>query len=134
MSLSVAVAVRNALLNGSASYASHFNSGSMVLYAGTPPANADTALGGGNTVIATLPFSPTAFGAASGGSMTANAITPENAVASLDATFFRCLDSTSGVIEQGTVTATGMGGDATFDSVSFVSGGRVEISSFVRTL
>jgi len=40
------------------------NSGTLVIYGGTVPANADAALVGGNTAGATLGMSATAFGAA----------------------------------------------------------------------
>lgn len=69
------------------------NSGKIRAYNGTPPANANTALSG-NTQLAEMTFGATAFGAASNGVATANAITPDS---SADATgspsFIRVFES-----------------------------------------
>ena len=136
MSLTFSQAVRNALLGGSESYATFLNGGTLVIYSGVEPTNADTALAG-NTVLATLTFSATAFAAVVGGvpsSITANAIASANAVASNTATFFRTFTSAAGVVEQGSVTATGGGGDLQLNTTTIVTGGPVNISSLVRTL
>lgn len=70
-----------------------FASGYLRIYSGTQPATADTALSG-NTLLATLRFGATAFGSASSGVLTANAITSDtNAAASGTASFFRALKS-----------------------------------------
>ena len=53
------------------------NNGFLRLYDGTPPANADGALSG-NTLLAELGLSATAFGAASAGVATANTITRDS--------------------------------------------------------
>ncbi|MEM9286751.1 MAG: hypothetical protein AAGA36_00285 [Pseudomonadota bacterium] len=104
--------------------------GTVVIYSGTPPANANASLSG-NTVLASLPMSDPAFGSAnSSGTATAGAITQQNASATGDATFFRVLDSDSNVIMQGTVTATGAGGDMQLANVTITSGNPVEITSF----
>lgn len=58
-------------------------------YNGTPPANPNTALSG-NTLLAQGTYAATPFpGASGGGSMTSNAITGANAVASGTPTFYR---------------------------------------------
>ena len=68
------------------------NTGSLRLYSGTPPADANAALSG-NTLLATLPMAATAFGAASAGVATANALTAATAVATGRPTFARILES-----------------------------------------
>jgi hypothetical protein len=69
------------------------NNGYLRLYSGTRPADADTALSG-NTLLAELRFSATAFPASSGGVATANAITSDaSADATGTATFYRALKS-----------------------------------------
>ena len=81
-----------------------YNGGQLRVYAGAVPANADAALGGA-TLLATLTLNATAFSAASGGVLTANAITRASAaVASGTASFFRLLasDGTT-VLAQGAV-------------------------------
>ena len=129
MTLSLAMAQQNALL---ATYGTTFNGGTMVIYSGAVPANADAALSG-DTALATIPFSATAFGAPAAGSMAANALTQENAVASGTASFYRCFASNgTTVIEQGTVATSG--GDLNLNTTNIVSGGPVAVTSFVRNL
>lgn len=68
------------------------NTGSLRVYSGTPPADANAALSG-NTLLATLPMAATAFGAASAGVATANALTAAVAVATGRPTFARIIES-----------------------------------------
>lgn len=105
--------------------------GKIRIYSGTPPATADAALSG-NTLLAELAMSDPAFGAASNGVATANAISNDTAAdATGTATFFRVLDSNNVVIFQGTVdTATA---DLVVNTTSFVAGAIVSISSFTYT-
>lgn len=91
MAISIAVASRNSLLT---SYGAFMNSGQLAIFSGTVPTNADTALSG-NAVLVGLPLSSTAFGTASAGSETANAITQENAYSSGTATFYRLVSQGS---------------------------------------
>ncbi len=129
MSLSIAVATRDALLT---SYGTNFNGASLEIFAGAVPADADTALSG-QTLLGTVTFGATAFGAAAAGSMAANAIAQANAVATGAATFYRVLNGAT-VIEQGTVTATGGGGDLQLNTTSIVSGAPIDVTSFVRSM
>lgn len=113
------------------------NSGSMRVYDGTPPANAKAALSG-NNLLAQLTMGATAFGAAAGTTTitkTANAITSDNdADLSGTATFFRLLKSDgTTVVAQGTVTASGGGGDAILTSTSVVQHETVSCTSMVFT-
>ena len=129
MTLNLAVAQRNAQLTA---YGALFNSGTIVLYSGSVPASADTALSG-QTVLATLPFGSSAFGTASAGSMAANAITQQNAVASGTASFYRCFKSdATTVIEQGAIGTSGA--ELNLNTTSIVSGGPVQITSFTRSM
>jgi len=107
------------------------NSGSLRIFSGTVPANIDAALGAA-VLLATLPMSATAFGAASSGVATANAITSATAAASGTASFFRVLESdgTTGVY-QGTVGTTGA--ELNLSTVSILSGGTVSVSSMTYT-
>lgn len=84
------------------------NSGTLRIYAGTPPADANAALSG-NTLLAQLTFGATAFGAASNGVATANAITQDSSNdATGTPTFFRVLESDGvTVVWQGTAGASG---------------------------
>jgi len=106
-------------------------SGLLRIYDGTPPANADTALSG-NTLLATLALSATAAPAASGGVLTFSTISDDtSADATGTASFFRLLTSGASAVVQGTVGTSGS--DINFNSVSFVTGGNVAVSSLTIT-
>lgn len=110
-----------------------FNSGYIQVYTGTQPTNPDTALSG-NTLLVTLTFSSTAFGASSGGVATANTITAGTAVANGTATFARCFKSDdSTAIFDGSVGATGGSFDFTIPSTTIASGQSISMSSFTFT-
>jgi hypothetical protein len=69
------------------------NNGSLRIYGGTPPADANAALSG-NTLLAVLPMSATAFAPAAAGVATANAITADSSAdATGRPTFARLLES-----------------------------------------
>lgn len=106
-------------------------SGFLRIYSGTPPATADTALSG-NTLLAELPLSTTAFGAAASGVLTANSITDEaSAPATGTATFFRLVTSAGVAIVQGSVGTSGA--DLNLNTVSITTADVVEVTSFVIT-
>jgi hypothetical protein len=84
------------------------NGGTINLYSGTQPANANTAVGVGNTLLATLTFNGTAFGSPVAGVATANAITSGTAIATGTATWFRALKSDGvTVVYDGSVGTSG---------------------------
>jgi len=121
----------DAAANASANAATALcNGGSIKIYSGTQPANANAAVSG--TLLVTLPFSATAFGAAAAGVATANAITAANAAASGTAAWFRAVksDGTSAVFD-GSVGTSGC--DLNLSSVALTSGGNVAVSSFTYT-
>ena len=104
------------------------NSGSLRIYSGTAPASANAALSG-NTLLANLALSATAFGAASSGIATANSITTDSSAdASGTATFFRVLESDgTTVVFQGTVGTSGA--ELNLSTTTITSGGPVAVSS-----
>lgn len=108
------------------------NNGSLRIYDGTPPADANAALSG-NTLLASLPMSATAFAAAASGVATANAITADSSAdASGTATFFRVLETDgTTVVFQGTVGVSGA--ELNLNSVSIVAGGNVSVTSLTYT-
>lgn len=129
MALTMSTASKNLGLNAQLDV---LNTGFLDIYSGTRPAGPDTALSG-NTLLASLPMSATAFAAASGGTKTANAITSDSSAdATGTATFFRAFkaDHTTAVID-GTVGTSGT--DAIINSVSIVAGTTVSCSSCVIT-
>lgn len=109
--------------------------GYIHLYSGTIPANADTAIDGGNTLLAEFRFGDPAFGSPSAGVITANAITPEDsAPASGTPTFARLLES-DGTTPVMDVTAAGVGGSAelVLTTPSVVEGAEVNVQSLTIT-
>lgn len=108
------------------------------IYSGTIPANVDTALSG-NTLLAQLTMSNPAFGASfdtnPGARANASAIT-EDATADNTgtATFFRIYQGNGTTAEiQGSVTATGGGGNLEINAVAIVAGAAVQCSSLFLT-
>jgi hypothetical protein len=131
MSFQFSTAVRNGRLDAIETV---IGAGAILkIRSGTVPANVGTADAG--TVLATLTLPSDWMAAASSGS---KAMTGSWADASADATgtaaHFRIYasDGTTAHI-QGTVTATGGGGDMTLDNVSIASGQSITITSFSLT-
>lgn len=108
--------------------------GLLRIYSGTQPADAGTALSG-NTLLAELTFSDPSFGAASGGVLTANAITQDSSAnATGTATFFRVVDSNANTVFDGDISTVAAGtGDLQLDSTSITAGQVVSVSSFTIT-
>lgn len=105
--------------------------GTIKIYTATIPTNANTALGA-QTLLATLTFSDPAFGAASNGVATASAITSDSSAdATGTATWARIADSNGTTIMDVTVGTSGE--DINFNTVSFVSGAVIAISSLTYT-
>lgn len=133
MTISLTNAANNARQDG---LIAHIGAGAKLrIYNGTPPANIDAALSG-NTQLAELtcgtPFAPAAAG---NGVITANPITQDSAAdATGTASFYRIYkaDGTTPVL-QGTVTATGGGGDLELNTVNIVVGGPVAVTSWTLT-
>lgn len=108
------------------------NAGTINIYSGTQPVNANTALSG-NTLLATLTFGNPAFGSPVSGTLTANAITSGTAVATGTATFARILKS-DGITVLFDAQVGTTGAYINLNTTSIVSGGLVSISSFTHTV
>jgi hypothetical protein len=108
------------------------NSGYIDIYSGSQPATADTALGA-QTLGVTLTFGATAFGSASNGVITANAITSGVAVASITAAWARIYRSnhTTVVMDVSVGTATA---NVILPTTTITSGQTVSCSSFTHTV
>lgn len=110
--------------------------GSLKIYSGSVPTDADTALGA-QVLLGTLPLTATAFGAAAdanpGGRATAASITSD---ASADATgtaaFFRAVNAAGTCVIQGSVGTSGA--DLNLNSVSIQSGGTIAVTSWTFTV
>ncbi len=102
--------------------------GLLRIYDGTRPATGGTA----TTLLAELTLSDPSSAAASGGVLTFNSITSDtSANATGTATWFRIVDSNATFVMDGDVGTSGS--DINFDSVSFVTGGTVAVSSLTIT-
>ena len=130
MTFSITASMKNTMLNQITSGAGA--SSTVVIYSGGVPANADASLSG-NTVLVTLPCSATFAPAASGGVLTANAITQTNCGTSGTASFYRLI-ATGGstVLAQGAVGTSGS--DMNLNTTTLVSGGPVVCSSLTISM
>lgn len=106
--------------------------GYIEIRTGSQPATVATAASG--TLLGTLTLSDPAFGNATTASpsvATASAITSDTtADATGTAGWFRAYDSAGTAVIDGSVTATGGGGDLTLDSTSIVAGGTIAMSAW----
>jgi len=104
-------------------------SASLVIRSGAPAGVANSA-GGTALATITLPATPLTSGT---GAVTLNGTwTDASADATGTAGHYRLTNGSD--IEEGTVTATGGGGDLTLDNVSIASGQIVTISTWTRTM
>lgn len=137
MALTHSTGLRNFILDSGLKTAFNTN-GRINIYSGSPPAADNAATG---TLLGTLTLSATAFAAATGGASVAAAITDDsNADASATAGYFMMYLSTetapgsaAGSTDKrllGTITATGGGGDMTFDVIAFIANGTIHITGF----
>lgn len=107
--------------------------GTCVIRTGAPPTNVADADSG--TLLGTLTFSTTAFGASSTGTATAATITSDtSADNSGDAGHFRIKNQAGTTIIQGTAGNSGDAPDMVFDNKTIVSGGTIAISSMTFTI
>ena len=126
--LQFSVAVRNARLDAVESTSG--TSAILKIRSGAPPANCATADSG--TVLATLNLPSDWMAAASGGTKSLSGTwSDSSADATGTAAHFRLYASDGTTCHaQGTVTATGGGGDMTVDNTSFASGQAFSVTSF----
>lgn len=124
-----ALASRNAALN---TVFDQLNSGFIKIYDGTQPANADTAVTTQNMLVMCT-FGATAYGAASAGVKTANAITAGTVAIAGTATWARLLKSDgTTVVHDCSVGLSGT--DIVMADVALTVGGLVPISSLTHTM
>ena len=105
--------------------------GTIKIYTGTIPTDADTALGA-QTLLATLTFNATAFGAASNGVATANAITSDTSADATGTAAWARIASGAGTTQMDVTVGTS-GEDINFNTVSFVTGATVAITALTYT-
>lgn len=131
----ITTAVRDSLANQLATLVDVGAAGTIKIYTAAQPAGPDTAIGA-QTLLATLTFSATAFGAGSvTGVLTASAITDDSSAdATGTAVWARIADGNGLAIFDCDVTATGGGGTMEINSTSIVAGGVVRCTAFTITM
>jgi hypothetical protein len=127
--MKITVARRNAQLDN---LCAALNSGYLRIYSGTKPADADTGLSG-NTLLAELTFGSTAFGAASGGVATANAITQDSAANATGTATFARLFASNGSTAITDITVGASGAELNLSTVSIVQDVIVQVTSLTIT-
>lgn len=125
----VAVARRNARLD---TFTTAANSGILRIYDGTRPTDADTAIGG-NTVLAELTMNATSFGAASGGVLTANAITSDSSANATGTASWARLWQSNGTTPIADFSVGTSGAEVIINTVSIVASAVVSCSSCTFT-
>lgn len=105
--------------------------GTVKIYTGAQPATGNDE--GSGTLLATVSFADPAFGAAATGVATATDPASVSIVATGTAASFVVEDSTGANIFNGTVTATGGGGDMQLGTVALSSGANLDITAFTYT-
>ena len=130
MAIQMSTAVRNGRLDAITTAVG--NAALIEIYTGAQPANCAAADSG--TKLATLTGATPFAAGASSGVLTLGTITGDSAAdATGTAAHYRLKTSGGTCVMQGTVTATGGGGDMTFTSVSFVSGEPITMTSWTIT-
>jgi hypothetical protein len=128
MTIRTALIIRNEVLTlalGKINQGS--GAGLIKFYAGTIPTNPETAPAG--SLLVTLTFSDPAFEAISNSLSTAATITNGTVVTNGTVGWFRITDSAGTALFDGTATVTGGGGDLTFNTIAWIAGGTVGITS-----
>jgi hypothetical protein len=101
--------------------------GTIKVYTGTIPTDANTAIGA-QVLLATLTFSATAFGAASNGVATASAITSDTSADATGTAAWARIASGGGTTVMDVTVGTS-GEDLNFNTVSFVAGATIALTS-----
>lgn len=107
--------------------------GTVRIYDGAMPLDADDALSG-NTLLAEMALSDPSAPAASGGVLTLSAIVQGSVGNTGTASWARVEDSDGNSVLDVDVTVTGGGGAMTINTVSLVAGGTVDVTGFVLTV
>lgn len=108
------------------------DSGTIKIYTGTIPTDADTAVGA-QTLLATLTFNAAAFPAASNGVLTAAAITSDTSADATGTAAWARIASSGGTTKMDVTVGTS-GEDINFNSVAFQTGATVAITSLTITV
>lgn len=135
MTIRLPVASRNAAADAIAARTdAGAGSGLVRVYTGSQPASADLAATG--TLLATFTTNDPAFAAAGSGTATLD-VTPALSavgVAAGDAGWFRIVDSTGATVIDGSVTASGGGGDLIMSTITVSIGLTLQLTAGTITM
>lgn len=132
MALQYSVAVRNAKLDAlESTLIAAGNDAVLEIRTGAQPANCAASDSG--TLLASIPLPDDPFAAASSGSKAKSGTWSTTGAAAGTAAHFRVKDHAGACHAQGSVTATGGGGDMTLDNTSIAVGQPVTVSTFTLT-
>lgn len=121
-----AVARRNEMLDALTDNAA---SGILRIYDGTRPTDSDTAISS-NNVLAELVMGSTAFGTASGGVLTANAVTSDSSANATGTASWARLWQSNGTTPLADFSVGTSGAEVTINTVSIVAAAVVSCSAF----
>ena len=105
--------------------------GTLKIYQGAQPANANTAIGA-QTLLATIALGNPAFGNAAGGAANLNATAAATAVTTGTAQFFRIFASDSSVVLDGSIGTAGC--NINMGSVNIQAGAQVAITGYTYSI
>lgn len=132
MTIRLSTAARNASTDGVVDLIdAGAGAGTIKVYTGTQPATGDTAESG--TLLATVTLADPAFGASATGTATGTDPAAVTGVAAGTAGWFRVEDSTGANVFDGSVTATGGGGDMQLSTTTISVGATVDITALSYT-
>lgn len=127
MAITLATATRNAMCDAAVDRVDGGSgAGTVQIRSGSRPASANSAATG--TLLATVTLADPAYGSSASGVATLTDPVSVTAVADGTATWFRVLDSNPATCWDGSVTATGGGGDMTLATTTITTGLAVDIT------
>lgn len=127
MSLTLSAALSNSYVDLIVDSVDGGSAGTLKVYSGARPASPDDGVGAA-TLLATFTLGNPAFGSSASKVATVNTVAGVTAVATGTAAWFRAANSAGTAKFDGSVTATGSGGDLTLGSTSITSGGAVNLT------
>ena len=127
MTIHLSTTARNATTDAVTALVNANGPGAVRIYSGAQPATGDAAVAG--TLLATVTMANPAFGASSSGTGTATKPAAVNPTGTGTAAWFRVVNGSGVGVFDGSVTATGAGGDMTLSNTSLAPGINVDITS-----
>lgn len=134
MGFRLATALRNAVSNAITTLVDAGSGpGKIQIYTGAQPTNPNTAASG--TLLATFTLADPSFGAAASGTITLQGVPlSTTGLAAGTAGWFRALDSADNAVCDGTVSATGGGGQIELNTTTVSVGLNLQITSGTITM